>query len=164
MRIASVQGNTIKCRTQSLGRHAQTHVMETLVGTLRSAFPSKHAGWIFAFALKRINSRRVGELSWYIFLQLPMQQIAPSFVAWRADFWHLGMTQTLGMGGHAQFFVAHFEHIFWRFVQCLNTAPTLYQSPIFWQQFCRYFGQFSFQLRQQFRRCAAFFQLLHRFR
>ena len=135
MGISAVQGHTVERSTQTLSRHTQTHIVKALIGSLRSAFPRKHAGRVFAFALKRINPRRIGELTGNVFLQLPMQQIAPSLITWRADFWHLGMTQTLCMRGHAQFFVANFEHVFWRFIQSLNTAPTLYQRFVFWIQF-----------------------------
>ena len=59
--IAAVQRNAVKGSGQPFGRHSLRYVVESLVGSLRSAFSGKHARRILALALERINARRVGE-------------------------------------------------------------------------------------------------------
>src|SRR5476651_1739386 len=58
MRVFAVKGNRIERGGKPVRRLAKRYIMETFVGTLRAALASKHAGRVFALALKREHACR----------------------------------------------------------------------------------------------------------
>ena len=68
--------------------------METFVSALRASLAGEHTCRVFTLTLQRENTGCVWELSRYILLQLPLEDIAPVIVAGEIDLADTGAGET----------------------------------------------------------------------
>ena len=129
-RVVSVQSHRVKRGTQTLGGHAQRHVVEALVGALGAAFSGEHTRGILALAFERVYARSVREFTGHVLLQAPVQDVAPAAVARYGHFGDLLLRERLGVGVNVDLLVAHFKGENGVAVTLALGSPSFEQFPV----------------------------------
>ena len=98
--------------------------MKPLVGPLWTALTGKHARWILALALERVQSCRVGEDARNILLELPAKNITPAAVGWSYDLGNLRVRKGLRVGRQLNILAPNPVDVLGIFVALAKGIPT----------------------------------------
>src|SRR5690606_9434121 len=98
VRVAPKEGDRIKGRGKSFGRHVNAYIMKPPVGPFGPALPGKHPGGVLPFPFEGVQARCKGKGSRNILLHGPLEDLPPSLVFWKGDLGNPAMGEGLGMG------------------------------------------------------------------